>query len=136
MHLVVFLINSLNPDLFLFLSLFIWSNVQIYLICLVREQEEFKDTKGVIRICKSKKNRQHNGQRKRTNNHLQNITIIKTKDRVTRNKDRCVTMKKESMVICYWSILKQNISKVMLKKTAYPVGKTSSFNWFYLLQHL
>ena len=38
--------------------------------------EEFEDTKGVIRIRKSKKNRQHNGQKKkdkRTNNDLQNI---------------------------------------------------------------
>ena len=37
-----------------------------------------KDTKGVIRICISKKNRQHNGQKKkykRTNNDLQNIHI-------------------------------------------------------------
>jgi hypothetical protein len=41
-------------------------------------QEEFEDTKGVIRICISKKNRQHNGQKKkyrRTNNDLQNIQI-------------------------------------------------------------
>ena len=48
--------------------------------------EEFEDTKGVIRICKSKKNRQHNGQKKkdkRTKNVLQNITH-KTKDRITR----------------------------------------------------
>jgi hypothetical protein len=40
--------------------------------------EEFKDTKGAIRIRKSKKNRQHNGQKKkykRTNNDLQNIHI-------------------------------------------------------------
>jgi hypothetical protein len=39
---------------------------------------EFEDTKGVIRICISKKNRQHNGQKKkykRTNNDLQNIHI-------------------------------------------------------------
>jgi hypothetical protein len=28
-------------------------------------QEEFEDTKGVIRISKSKKNRQHNGQKKK-----------------------------------------------------------------------
>jgi hypothetical protein len=26
-------------------------------------QEEFEDTKGVIRICKAEKNRQHNGQK-------------------------------------------------------------------------
>ena len=41
-------------------------------------QEEFEDTKGAIRIRMSKKNRQHNGQKKkykRTNNDLQNIHI-------------------------------------------------------------
>ena len=41
-------------------------------------QEEFEDTKGVIRIRISKKNRQHNGQKKKdkgTNNDLQNIHI-------------------------------------------------------------
>jgi type III secretory pathway component EscU len=41
-------------------------------------QEEFKDTKGVIRIRKSKKDRQHNGQKKKykkTKNDLQNIHI-------------------------------------------------------------
>ena len=40
--------------------------------------EEYEDTKGVIRIRTSKKNRQHNGQKKkykRTNNDLQNIYI-------------------------------------------------------------
>jgi hypothetical protein len=38
-------------------------------------EEEFEDTKGVIQIRKSKKNRQHNGKKKdkRTNNDLQNI---------------------------------------------------------------
>jgi hypothetical protein len=42
------------------------------------KQEEFEDAKGVIRIRISKKNRQHNGQKKkykRTNNILQNIHI-------------------------------------------------------------
>jgi len=41
-------------------------------------QEEFEDTKGVIRIHIPKKNRQHNGQKKkykRTSNDLQNIYI-------------------------------------------------------------
>jgi hypothetical protein len=41
-------------------------------------QEEFEDTKGVIRIRKSKKNRQHNGQKKKDkgkDNDLQNINI-------------------------------------------------------------
>ena len=43
---------------------------------MVSEKEEFDDTKGVIRISISKKNRQHNGQMKkykRTSNDLQNI---------------------------------------------------------------
>jgi len=41
-------------------------------------EEEFEDTKGVIRIRISKKNRQYNGEKKkyeRTNNHLKNIHI-------------------------------------------------------------
>jgi hypothetical protein len=47
-------------------------------------KEEFEDTKWVIRVRKSKKDRQHNGQKiknKRTNNDLQNMHI---KDRITR----------------------------------------------------
>ena len=42
------------------------------------KQEKFENTKGTIRIRLSKKNRQHNGQKKkykRTNNDLQNIHI-------------------------------------------------------------
>jgi len=60
-------------------------------------QEEFIDTKGVIKIRKSNKDRQHNGQKKkdkRTNNDLQNITH-KTKDRVTR-----IPLKTESELRC------------------------------------
>jgi hypothetical protein len=48
------------------------SGVRVY-------KEEFEDTKGIIRIRKSK-DRQHNGQRKkdkRTNNDQQNIHIKK-----------------------------------------------------------
>jgi hypothetical protein len=47
--------------------------------------QEFEDTKGLIRIRKSKKDRQHNGQKKkdkRTNNDLQNIAQ-KINDRAT-----------------------------------------------------
>jgi hypothetical protein len=48
-------------------------------VSMVRVQEELKDIKGVIRICKSKKDRQHNGQKKknkRTNNDLLNIISV------------------------------------------------------------
>jgi hypothetical protein len=44
----------------------------------MQNYEEFEDTKGVIRIRISKKNRQRNDQKKkdkRTNNDLQNIHI-------------------------------------------------------------
>ena len=50
------------------------------------DKEDLEDTKRVIRIRKSKKNRQQNGLKKRDkriNNDLQNTTQ-KTKDRVTR----------------------------------------------------
>jgi vacuolar-type H+-ATPase subunit I/STV1 len=43
-------------------------------------QEEFEDNNRIIRICISKKNRQHNGRKKkykRTNNDLQNILKCK-----------------------------------------------------------
>jgi len=49
------------------------------------QYEEFEDSTDVIRIRKSKKNRQHNDQKKKTKgqqNYLQNITQ-KTKDRAT-----------------------------------------------------
>ena len=50
---------------------------------IIYSKEEFESVKGVIRICKSKKDRQHNCQKKkdkRTNNDIQNTTQ-KTKDR-------------------------------------------------------
>jgi len=52
-------------------------------VCLNTLKEEFEDTKGEIRIRKSKKNRQHNGQRKKYMCNDQQNTY-KTKDRVTR----------------------------------------------------
>jgi hypothetical protein len=59
-------------------------------------QKEFEDTKGVIRVRKSKKDRQHNRQKKkdkRTNNDLQNIHIklkIESHEphRIKKNPDR------------------------------------------------
>jgi hypothetical protein len=52
----------------------------------LRRSKEFEDSQGLIGIRKSKKNRQHNGLKKkdkRTNNDPQNITH-KTKDGVKR----------------------------------------------------
>jgi transposase-like protein len=45
-------------------------------------KEEFEDTKGVIRICQSKKYRKHNGQRKKDKQRFITHTH-KTKDQVT-----------------------------------------------------
>jgi len=67
---------------------------------LIMEWEEFEDTKGVIRNCKSMKNRQHSGHKKtdkRTNNHLQNITY-KTKDWVTRHPTNMTNEKKKTLM--------------------------------------
>jgi hypothetical protein len=52
----------------------------------VSSQEEFEDTKGVIRNRISKKDRQHNGQQKKYKGTKQRSTkhTHKTKDRVTR----------------------------------------------------
>ena len=61
--------------------IFLWIVLLIYNDAF---QEEFEDTKGVIRIRKSKRNRQHNDQErkdKRTDNDLQNTTKT-IKDRV------------------------------------------------------
>jgi hypothetical protein len=52
--------------------------IQLCITRIKRYEEEFEDTKGVIRIRISMTNRQHNGQKKkyiRTNNDLQNIHI-------------------------------------------------------------
>jgi hypothetical protein len=60
-----------------------YSNISMNYIIM---KEEFEDSKGIIRIRKWKKDRQHNGQKiknKSTNSDLQNI-IHKTKNQVTR----------------------------------------------------
>ena len=71
------------------IELFIINRTKEQILCTTNissqgNNEEFEDTKGVIRI-RTSKDRQHNGQKKKekkTNNDLQNITQ-KTKDRVT-----------------------------------------------------
>ena len=53
------------------------------------ERRAWRYQREVIRISKSKNDRQHNGQKKidtRISNDLQNITYNKTKDRVTRTQ--------------------------------------------------
>jgi hypothetical protein len=54
-------------------------NKRFYIFCI---QEEFKDTKGVIRIHKSKNDRQHNDQKKKDKQRSTKHTH-KTKERAT-----------------------------------------------------
>jgi len=54
---------------------------------LVQSDEEFEDTKEAIRIRISKKNRQHNGQKKKDKQRSTKHTYI-TKDRVTRTPQK------------------------------------------------
>jgi hypothetical protein len=53
---------------------------------LITYKKSLKISRGIIRICESKKNRQHNGQKKKTQLDKQRSTkhTDKTKDRVTR----------------------------------------------------
>jgi hypothetical protein len=52
----------------------------------IQLKEEFEDTKGVIRICKSKKDRQQNGQKKgQRDKHRSTKYTHKTKDRVQKS---------------------------------------------------
>ena len=63
------------------------------------EQEDFEDTNGVIRIHKSKKNRQYNGQKKnrqhngQKNKNRQYNGQKKNKDKMTNNDLQNTTQK-------------------------------------------
>ena len=70
--------NSSHVFFFVLLQTFDQYCLDVNAIGGIVMQEEFEDTKGVIRIRKSMKDRQHNGQKKKdkkTNNDLQNIYI-------------------------------------------------------------
>ena len=57
----------------------------MYFYFKVKSQKEFDDTKVITRICKSKNNRQRNGQKEKGQKNKQRSTkhTQKTKDRVT-----------------------------------------------------
>ena len=62
-------------------------------------EEEFEDTKGVIRIRKSKKDRQRNGQKKKSkiaNNDLHNINtkLRSSNTNPTKNRERIQMLRK------------------------------------------
>jgi len=65
-------------------------------------REEFEDIKGVIRICKSKNDRQYTDRKKndkRINNYLQNTTQ-KTKDRATLINKKKIPLRTGGEVRC------------------------------------
>ena len=57
---------------------------EIYIYIWPLYIEEFGDTKGAIRIRKSKKNRQHNGKKVQKDKQRSTKHTYKTQDRVTR----------------------------------------------------
>ena len=71
----------------------------------------FEDTKGVIRIRKSSKNRQHNGQKKKDKQRSTRQTH-KTKDRVTRAPLKLNLLQ---YMLCMQIIMLLNINTFMLK---------------------
>jgi len=86
--------------------------------------EEFEDTKEVTRNRKLKKDRQHNGQKKKykgTNNDLQNITH-KTKDPVT-----STPVKTGSELMCSTKIEQDNA--YLIVKFSITPGCFSSSVW-------
>ena len=82
-------------------------------LCLIG-YEEFEDTKGAIRIRISKKNTQHNGQKKkykRTNNDLQNIHIkLKIKQQSLTHCNRYNSVNMLYIYILYLMCLLQLLS--------------------------
>jgi hypothetical protein len=66
------------------------------MLLIILSFKEFEDTKGVIRIRISKKDRQHNGQKKKVQTDKQRSTNIthKTKDGVTRTKLKTGVLRK------------------------------------------
>jgi len=63
-------------------------------------KEEFEDTKGVIRIRKSKKDRQHNSQKEKDKKRPTNSTHKTKKDRVHLCKYNIV-FQNEAPHVCY-----------------------------------
>ena len=100
--------------------------------------EEFEDTKGVIRIRKSK-NRQHNGQKKknkRTNNDLQIITH-KIKDQVTRMPLNmsyfisCASLLRVSRIGSILLSIFVSLNSVLLPVSLYVIIVTVNFTSYY-----
>ena len=88
--------------------------------------KKFEDTEGVIRSRKSKKDRQYNAKRKRTNNDQQNITQ-KTKDRATRTPLKDTTLmtyvcRHTVLVVWYFNCMKQNCNV-----TSFTLNKMNRF---------
>ena len=67
--------------------------LEIHVLAWERYKEKFEDTKGVIRIHKLKKDRQHNGQKKKYKQRPTKHTY-KIKDRVTQTPLKTITLTK------------------------------------------
>jgi len=84
----MYIVNNIEVGtIFSFTKCFVYININTHIcfnyifvdrtvIVYKIDKEDVEDTKGITRICKSKKDREHNGQKKtckRTNNDVQHI---------------------------------------------------------------
>ena len=78
-------------------------NLELLPFFICKQEEEFALTKRVIRICKSTKNRQHNGQKKKVQRDKQRSTqhTYKTKDRVTRTPLKTGDERKKTILFSF-----------------------------------
>ena len=93
-------------------------------------QEEFEDTKGVIKICILRKNRQHNGQKKKVQKDKQRSTkhTHNTKDRETRTplKTGVNSQKMEGCETLEQVLIKNNYAQLPLTQRRICVHKQIS----------
>ena len=95
------------------------------------QKEEFEDSKEVIKIRISKKNRQHNGQRKKVQKDKQRSTIHthKTKDRVTRTALR-KSLSSSSSTNFFESINKHE-RPIFTKTIQILINKIKNINYYW-----
>ena len=104
-------------------------------------EEEFGDAKWIIKIRKSKKDRQHNGQKKKskmTNNDLQNINLyrmfyfnlwIKRKYLI-----KCVPVKRLETQLIFYSIFGGKTTKDLQQYIHHLTKENLCFNNDYIIQ--
>ena len=86
-------------------------------------EEEFEDTKVVIKICKSKKDRHHNSQKKNDERQTEIYKTHTTKDRVTRTQLKTGDDHRYSVRISSSCFTSRISSHVLFSKASYNYFK-------------